>query len=96
MLGASGNYSHSVISTFIDPHTVHALHEFKMKRRQRLVSVWASSVDDDNSSIRSVDNEEFSRQASSPRAYTSRSRFNREEVLARLNSQRQDSLSVDE
>jgi len=33
MLGASGTYSHSVISTFIDPHTVHALHEFKMRRR---------------------------------------------------------------
>jgi hypothetical protein len=41
-------YSKSIISTFIDPHTVYATHQFAMKRKNRNVSVWATSVYQDS------------------------------------------------
>lgn len=37
-------YSQSIIQTFIDPHTVYASHQFTMKRKNRNVSVWATSA----------------------------------------------------
>lgn len=45
-------YSHSILSSFIDPTTIYAYHQFTMKKKNRTISVWAmTDYDQDSSSL---------------------------------------------